>query len=233
MSDDKGGQVLADGIAVYCRHDELLELERIVPNPRNPNKHSAKQLALLAKIIHAQGWRAPITLSRRSGYIVRGHARLEAAQRLGVAVAPVEWQEYESESAEYADLVADNRLAELANVDERMLAELLADVDEAMRDLTGYLADDIEKLVAEQEAQQERDEPEVRISPELYETHDYVVLYFDNELDWQAAVQTLGLEQVTDEIGAAIRKKDGSPGNMGLGRVIAGAPVIERLNGRG
>ena len=39
-----------------------------------PNQHSADQIILLAKIIGGQGWRAPIVVSKRSGYIVAGHA---------------------------------------------------------------------------------------------------------------------------------------------------------------
>ena len=38
---------------------------------------------MLAHIIAEQGWRAPITVSRRSGYIVRGHARRLASYEAG------------------------------------------------------------------------------------------------------------------------------------------------------
>ena len=51
---------------VYCAHSQMVEIEKVIPNPRNPNKHSEKQIALLSKIIAAQGWRAPITVSTRS-----------------------------------------------------------------------------------------------------------------------------------------------------------------------
>lgn len=49
--------------------------------------------------------------------IVKGHGRLEAAKRLGRREAPVEFQDYESEAAELADLLADNKIAELASID--------------------------------------------------------------------------------------------------------------------
>jgi hypothetical protein len=51
-------------------------VESVVGNPRNPNVHPERQIELLAKIISAQGWRAPITVSTRSGFVVRGHGRL-------------------------------------------------------------------------------------------------------------------------------------------------------------
>jgi hypothetical protein len=77
-------------IEVHCAYDELVSLEKLVPNPRNPNTHPENQIRLLAKIIEAQGWRAPITVSKRSGFIVRGHGRLEAARVLKCESAPVE-----------------------------------------------------------------------------------------------------------------------------------------------
>ncbi len=67
---------------VKCAHDEMVPLEEIIPNPRNPNQHPDQQIELLAKIIAAQGWRAPITVSTRSGFIVRGHGRFAAAKLL-------------------------------------------------------------------------------------------------------------------------------------------------------
>jgi hypothetical protein len=52
-------------IPVCCAYDELVPLGRLVGNPRNPNTHPKTQIELLAKIIAAQGWRAPITVSTR------------------------------------------------------------------------------------------------------------------------------------------------------------------------
>lgn len=53
----------ASSIPVYCAFDEIIDVAELVPNPRNPNKHPESQIQLLAKIIKAQGWRAPITVS--------------------------------------------------------------------------------------------------------------------------------------------------------------------------
>jgi len=87
-----------------------------VGNPRNPNKHPQEQIKLLATIIRSQGWRAPITVSRQSGYVVRGHGRLAAAILLGTEVVPVDYQNYATEAEEWADLIADNRIAELSAI---------------------------------------------------------------------------------------------------------------------
>lgn len=126
--------------AVHCSFTEMVPLENITPNPRNPNTHPEKQIALLARIINSQGWRAPITVSKLSGYIVRGHARYAAAVALKLAAAPVDFQDYPDAAAEQADMIADNRLAELAAIDRATLKDLLSELDTGAFDmaLTGY-----------------------------------------------------------------------------------------------
>ena len=61
----------ADGVAVYCAHDKIVDTDSLVGNPRNPNKHPKEQITALAKIIKRQGWRHPIVVSNRSGFVVK------------------------------------------------------------------------------------------------------------------------------------------------------------------
>ena len=144
---------------VYCAHSQMVEIEKVIPNPRNPNKHSEKQIALLSKIIAAQGWRAPITVSTRSGFIVRGHGRLLAARKLGLVEVPVDYQAYETEAAEWADLIADNRLSELSETDELLLKDLLQELGTSELDLelTAYTADEIDQMLGSAKEVQEAD----------------------------------------------------------------------------
>jgi len=140
---------LADGIPVYCAFDELVPTEALVGNPRNPNKHPERQIELLAKIIAAQGWRAPITVSTRSGFVVRGHGRLAAARLFGKSEVPVDRQDYADEASEWADMIADNRIAELAELDMPSLKDLLESIDDGSfdMDLTGFEEPDLEQLM--------------------------------------------------------------------------------------
>ena len=137
------------GLPVFCAYDELVPTEELVGNPRNPNQHPDAQIELLAKIIAAQGWRAPITVSTRSGFVVRGHGRLAAARLLGADVVPVDHQDYASEASEWADLIADNRIAELAEPDLPLLKDLLEELDtgEFDLDLTGFDVTELERLM--------------------------------------------------------------------------------------
>ena len=130
----------AGGVPVFCAHDAIVAIEKLIPNPKNPNTHPDAQIQALGRIIRQTGWRAPITVSKRSGFIVKGHGRLAAAKLEGLTEVPVDYQNYTNEAEEYADLVADNRIAELAEIDNKLLADIFADIDtgEIPMELTGY-----------------------------------------------------------------------------------------------
>lgn len=140
----------ASGIPVFCAHDAIVPIEKVIPNPKNPNTHPAEQIKLLGRIIQAAGWRQPITVSNRSGFIVKGHGRLLAAKKAGLTEVPVDYQEYANEAEEYADLIADNRLAELSEIDTELLADIFQDIDlsEIPAELTGYTESEINDLTA-------------------------------------------------------------------------------------
>ena len=139
----------AGGVPVFCAHDAIVPVKDLQPNPKNPNTHPPEQIKLLASIIRATGWREPITVSTRSGYIVKGHGRLMAAQLDDLTEAPVDYQNYASEAEEMADLTADNRIAELATIDNKLLAEVFADIDtgEIPFMLSGYTEEDYGNIV--------------------------------------------------------------------------------------
>lgn len=139
----------AGDVPIYCSFDEVVEIEKVKPNPRNPNTHPAEQIELLAKVIQAQGWRAPVTVFTLSGFVVRGHGRLMAAIYAGMSHVPVDYQHYENEEAEIADMIADNRIAELSEIDNKMLAELFSsfDAEDINISLTGYTAEDVQEIM--------------------------------------------------------------------------------------
>ena len=66
-----------------------------------------------------------------------------------VPKVPVEYQEYSSEAEEYADLTADNRLAELSEMNDDKLAEILAEIESSdlPTELTGYTDEDLDSIL--------------------------------------------------------------------------------------
>ena len=210
-------------IPIYCAHTRLADPDSLKPNPANPNRHSAHQIQLLASIIQEQGWRNPITLSKRSGLIVRGHGRLEAALLIGCEVVPVDEQDYASEAEELADLLADNRLAELAELDEDELKRLIKSIQESDPtfdlELTGFMDDEIRKLFEDGDPADEI-EPIPRMECQAFEHHDYLVFMFHDLRDWMQALQLMGVREVNYSITRTTKK-------IGIGRVLHGKRLLD------
>lgn len=106
----------------------LCAISELKSNPLNPNKHESDQIERLAALIKYQGFRNPIVVSSRSGFIVAGHGRLEAAKKLGMESVPVMVQAFESEAQEYAYLVSDNAIAEWADLDFSAINDTVIDL---------------------------------------------------------------------------------------------------------
>lgn len=66
-------------------------------------------------------------------------------------------------------------------------------------------------------------EPDIKFTEELLEEHNYVVLYFDNSVDWLQAQSLLELESVYD-----LRSRPGFA-RKGVGRVVRGSEAIEKI----
>ena len=98
-----------------------VEIKKLKPHPKNPNKHSKEQIERLAEIIAYQGFRSPIVVSNRSGFIVAGHGRVEAALKNELTKVPVSYQDFTDEEQEYAHMTADNAIADWATLDLSMI----------------------------------------------------------------------------------------------------------------
>ena len=155
-------KAMAGEIPVYCSHDKIVSITKAIPNPRNPNKHPDRQIEILAKIIKEQGWRQPVTISNRSGFIVKGHGRYMAAIHLQSDEIPVDYQDYATEAEEWADLIADNRIAELSNIDDSMLTDLLEEMHglyDIDMTLTGFDFDELDTLIKISESVEAGEDP--------------------------------------------------------------------------
>lgn len=136
-------------LKIRCAYIKLVPINELKPHPDNPNDHSLEQIERLAKIIKYQGWRRPITVSNRSGFISAGHGRLEAAKFNEWTEVPVDFQDYDSEEQEYADVTADNAIAlwaelNLSKINSKII-ELGPELDVDMLGLKGFTLDPSEK----------------------------------------------------------------------------------------
>ena len=84
----------------------------------------------------------------------------------------------------------------------------------------GFDADDVLKELTEEDAEPE---PEVKFAEYIDESQNYVVLTFDNDMDWLAAQTHFELESVHS------KRANGKPWSKGVGRVLKGAEYLKRL----
>lgn len=104
-------------IKIHCSYDRLVPIEELKPHPKNRNTHSEAQVDRIITIFGYQGIRKAAVISNRSGYLTTWHGRLQAAKRMKLKTIPVNFQDYDSDEQEIADLVADNAIASWATLD--------------------------------------------------------------------------------------------------------------------
>lgn len=195
------------------------------PHPENPNRHTETQISMLADLIRTIGWRFPIVVSNRSGFIIAGHGRLMAAQRLGLEKVPVDYQDFASETEEKMQLLADNKIPELSHRDKDVEKELMArlQAENANTTMLGYLPKEVKALMNHGQEQAELAQqtiPDMELLP--HEHYDYIVLMFRTDYDWMHALQALGVKDVNYSV---LRDKK----KIGLGRVVDGTRFLSRL----
>lgn len=150
-------------IEIKCTQDgfKLVPIEKIVQNPKNNNRHSVEQIQALEKLIKAHGFRTPLTISNRSGFLVAGHGRLEAAMALRMTELPCIYQDFANEAEEYQHMTADNEIARWAELDYQNVYDTLKEIPEIDTELLG-----IENFIIPEVVEPQCDEDEVPEVPE-------------------------------------------------------------------
>lgn len=106
---------------IESKEIKLIPINQIIPNERNPNKHSPDQIDRLCKIIQYSGFRSPLVISNLSGKLIVGHGRLESAKKLNMVEVPVIYQDFKDADAEYQHMIADNAISEWSDIDFSMV----------------------------------------------------------------------------------------------------------------
>ena len=126
-----------------------IAISEVIPYDRNP-RNNQEAIAKVAASIEAFGFRQPIVVDSEM-VIIAGHTRLEAAKSLGLVEIPVHIAEGLTPTQAAAYRLADNRTAEDAEWDNKLLAQILAELESQDFDLslTGFNDADIASLLAE------------------------------------------------------------------------------------
>ena len=191
------------------------KLSELIPYENNAKKHDETQIKNVAKSIKEYGFVQPIVIDK-DNVIVIGHCRYEASKTLGIEEVPCVLVDSLTDEQVKALRLIDNKTNEspwdMPKLNQE-LEELFGKIDMNEFGFPVQIENlDNHELLGEE-----------KISAELDEANNYVVLKFDNETDWNEAILKLGLETVsTGEKCKGIRR-------TGIGRVIDGTKVIERL----
>ena len=191
---------------------EYLPVDALKPYSKNARKHSEKDIQAICNSIEEFQFLDPIGIWSDKNIIVEGHGRLLAAKRLGMDSVPCIRLDHLTDEQRKAYALAHNKTAELSKWFDELLQSELADIEDIDMELFGFDLDAV--------TEKEEEPGEVPFTEELMLTHNYIVLYFDNDFDWEVAQEKFGLQKVKDLI-----PRKGQP--TGIGRVINGREVLK------
>jgi hypothetical protein len=188
----------------------IKDLKPAIYNPRKLTGKEYKHLRDSMEIFGAVDPAIVNSAKERFNNIIGGHQRIHIWAELGHLTYPCVYVDIPDEAKERElNLRLNKNLGEwdwdqLANFSE----------DELLK--VGFEKADINGIFT---VKSDEVKGEIEFTPELMESHNYVLLYFDNELDWQVAQDKLGIKTVKDLKGL----------NNGIGRVLKGNDVIANL----
>jgi len=198
---------------------EMVPIVDVKPFEHNAKRHRKRDIDLLAEHIRQYGWDQPIVVVGETGEIIKGHKRREAALILGLSQVPVVKLFGLSETEIEERRLADNKLAE-SPWDAQVLKQRIQFLMAKGSSLQAIGFSDLAKQIRNTPTK-----PEVVFSEILGESNNYIVLRFDNDIDWLSAQTHFRLDTV------ASRRANGKPWSMGIGRVVDGGAYLRKLKG--
>ena len=206
---------MPDGIEIM----EIVKISAIKANSKNPRIIKDEKFRKLVQSIRE----FPQMLEKRplvcftdvdGKYVVLGgNMRLKAAQEIGLKEMPIILADDWTQEQRDEFLIKDN-----VGFGEWDWDQLANEWDEDLLDKWG-----LDLPLGFDEIKETKDIPdigEIEFAEELLLEHNYIVLYFDNPMDWEVAQELYGLKQVKSKTSAEKTQK------IGIGRVINGKNFI-------
>ena len=194
---------------------ETVAISNVIPNEDNPRilkddkfKKLVKSIKEFPEMLQIR----PIVVNSDM-IVLGGNMRLEACKKAGLKEVTILKAEHLTEEQQKEFIIKDNvGFGEwdwdmIANEwDTEKVEEWGLDVPLGLEDID--------------ETNDVPDIGEIEFSEELFLEHNYIVLYFDNAMDWEVAQEVYGLKQVKSKDSSDLTKK------VGVGRVINGKDFI-------
>lgn len=162
----------ACAVPALLTHERLSIVHRPIAtltlDPKNPRQHSRKQIRQIAASIEAFGFNVPVLVDQDLK-VIAGHGRILACQHLGWAEVPTIQLDHLTPAQARAFMIADNRLTEIAQWDDRLLAEQLKELSALELDfsleVTGFEMGEIDLRIGSMDEVQEPDEADTVPEP--------------------------------------------------------------------
>ena len=192
---------------------EKVKISKVKPNPNNPRViRDAKFKKLVQSIKDFPEMLEIRQIVVDKDYVVLGgNQRLRACQKAGLKEVHVHIADNLTEKQQREFMIKDN-----LGMGEWDWDELANNFDAS--DLNRYGME-----VPELTEMEEVTEPEIAFSEYLGESNNYVVLFFDNEINWLQAQTHFNLSSVSS------KRSNGKAWSTGIGRIINGAEYFNSL----
>lgn len=210
----------ASGIKVIYRN-----IRELKPYKKNAKKHPKEQVERIMNSIKQFGFFEHRAVAiDKDDYVVEGHGRILAAKKAGLTQVPTICLDDMTEEQIKAWRLIENKTAE-SSYDETLINKEIEELLQSDIDMEafGFSVDILEDETIEVE-------PDVPFTEILNEENNYIVLKFNNKIDWINAMGIFGIEKAK----AYSTRKGGNKKTFdmqGVGRVLDGQKALERVTG--
>lgn len=201
-------------------------IKELKPYKKNAKKHPKEQVERIANSIKEFGFFEHRAVAiDKDDYVVEGHGRILAAKKAGLTQVPTICLDDMTEEQIKAWRLIENKTAE-SSYDETMINKEIEELLQSDIDMEafGFSVDILEDETIEVE-------PDVPFTEILNEENNYIVLKFNNRIDWLNAMGIFGIEKAK----AYPTRKEGNKKTFGMragvGRVLDGQKALERVQG--
>lgn len=214
-------------IKIKCEGSGVLGVEELDGFQGDLKTITRENFAKLKKSIIDNGFLAPIFYwkDKELNYIIDGHQRAKALIELqseGYKIPKIPVVQIKAKNRSEAKKALLYVVSQYGDISKKGATEFLIDFD-ASDVVKGLRLLKNDFYLFGQDKEEENVEGEIQFTTELMEKHNYVVLYFDNELDWLQATTLFDIKPVK-----ALASKKGYE-KIGIGRVLRGVDALEKL----
>lgn len=207
----------------------MAKINELKFDDKNFNKHTEYGMSLISKSLQELGAGRSILIDKDNN-IIAGNGIVEAAGQVGLEnVKIVETDGTEIIAVKRTDMELDSEKGrEMALADNATASVDLEWDENNLKEI--FDEDELAKwgLELQEEIEEATEKPEIGFTEVLGEENNYIVLKFNNEVDWLQALTKLGIEQKKDYYTAENHKIT----QQGVGRVIDGIEAMERMTGK-